>query len=329
MKQHLRHMNALRAFEAAGRLGRMTLAATELHVTPGAVSRQVRQLEEALGTVLFEGPKNRPTLTAAGKQLQPALSAAFLQIEHAVDAVRYPQDTTLDVSCLGTFTMRWLIPRLYDFHERRPGIHVRLNATDQSAALPAPRSDVAIGVTGGEKAGGKVGARANDAEVFLFDELLGPVLAPALARQWHIGAPADLANRAILQTRTRPNAWGMWCASVGAAVQAVPGTEFEHYYFTLEAAIGGLGLCIAPWHLVMDDVRAGRLVAPLGFQASGYRYVAWRSGAREAPARQFCDWLQGQALAMPQPAPWTAELRALKPASAPRSRPRPPARPAK
>ncbi|WP_042672657.1 LysR substrate-binding domain-containing protein [Variovorax sp. CF313] len=313
MKQHLRHMNALRAFEAAGRLGRMTLAADELHVTPGAISRQVRQLEDALGVVLFEGPKNRPVLTVAGKYLQPTLSAAFMQIEQAVDAMLERQHTTLDVSCLSTFTMRWLIPRLYDFHASQPDIGVRLKATDQSAATPVSRSDVAISVVQDED------EEATPADVFLFDELLGPVLAPGLADRLRLGEPADLENREILQTRTRRNAWSMWSASVGSAVRVLPGTEFEHYYFTLEAAIGGLGICIAPWHLVMDDVRAGRLTAPLGFHASGYRYVARRNGTRDEAARLFCDWLQAQAMAMPQPGPLGA--RAVRPASAPRSRP--------
>lgn len=310
-------MNALRAFEAAGRLGRMTLAADELHVTPGAISRQVRQLEDALGVALFEGPKNRPTLTAQGKRLQPSLSAAFMQIEQAVDAMLERQDATLDVSCLSTFTMRWLIPRLYDFHARQPDIGVRLKATDQSAAMPAARSDIAITVLENEGAA--------PADVFLFDELLGPVLAPNLARRLRLAEAADLENQEVLRTRTRRNAWSMWSASVGTAVRVLPGTEFEHYYFTLEAAIGGLGICIAPWHLVMDDVRAGRLSAPLGFHASGYRYVARRNGNRDDGAsRLFCDWLQAQAVAMPQPEP--ASAKTIKPASAPRSRPPSPAR---
>jgi DNA-binding transcriptional LysR family regulator len=211
-----------------------------------------------LGATLFDGPKNRPTLTAAGKQLQPALSAAFMQVEQAVDAMLERRHATLDVCCLSTFTMRWLIPRLCDFHARQPGIDVRLKATDQNAATPVSRSDVDI------------------------------------------------------------------------TVQALPGPEFEHYYFTLEAAIGGLGICIAPWHLVMDDVRAGRLVAPLGFCASGYRYVARRNGVREEASRLFCDWLQAQASAMPEPAQiGQISEPAVRPASAPRSRPRPPARRAK
>ncbi|XAH23529.1 LysR substrate-binding domain-containing protein [Xylophilus sp. GW821-FHT01B05] len=291
MKQHLRHMNALRAFEAAGRLGRMTAAAQELHVTPGAVSRQVRQLEEALGVTLFDGPKQRPQLTPAGRLLQPALSAAFGQIERAVDAVLRQQGATLDVSCLSTFTMRWLIPRLYAFHARHPQINVRLQSTDQGAEAPASRCDVAITV--------ETAAPSSGDGLPLFAEMLGPVLAPGLAAQLALGSPDDLDGLALLRTRTRSNAWAMWSAASGHTPRVLPGPEFAHYYFTLEAAVGGLGICIAPWHLVMDDLRSGRLVAPFGFCASGYHYVAKLQAPGDEAVRHFCAWLQEEAAAMP------------------------------
>ena len=83
---------------------------------------------------------------------------------------------------------------------------------------------------------------------------------------------------------------------------AQAGPEFEHYYFTLEAAVRGLGVAVAPWHLVMDDVQAGRLVAPLGFVASGYDYVVRRRTSGPLPRLDvFCAWLQAQALANPVP----------------------------
>ena len=116
MKRRLPPLNALRSFEAAARLGRMTAAAEELAVTPGAVSRQVRQLEQSLGMRLFEGSKNKPQLTAAARTLLPALSAALDQIEDAVRAASQEGRGTLDVLCFNTFTVKWLIPRLYDFH---------------------------------------------------------------------------------------------------------------------------------------------------------------------------------------------------------------------
>lgn len=121
MVRRLPSLNALRAFEAAGRHGRMSQAADELNVTHSAVSRQVQLLEEALGVSLFEGPRNALRLTEAGRTLVPGLTGAFDQIDTAVRLVADTEDGPLDVSCLGTFTMRWLIPRLHRFQVEYPG----------------------------------------------------------------------------------------------------------------------------------------------------------------------------------------------------------------
>lgn len=294
MRRRLPSLNALRAFEAAARLGRMTAAAEELAVTPGAISRQVRQLELGLGVRLFEGTKNKPELTAAARGLLPALSAALDQIEAAVRAVREEDRATLDVSCFSTFTVKWLIPRLYDFNALHPDIEIRLSAAEQVVASDGERYDLVITL--------ESALNADPATVLpLFPERLGPVLAPSLAARLALRHPADLPGKPLLHTRTRLNAWQMWGGALGCVLAAQPGPEFEHYYFTLEAAIGGLGICIAPWHLVIDDIRAGRLLAPLGFQDSGGQYVAKRRAQPNPRLDRFCDWLQQQARETPAP----------------------------
>lgn len=306
MSHRLPPLGALRAFEAAARLGRMTAAADELSVTPGAISRQVRQLEQHLGVPLFGGSKARPTLTPAAHVLQPVLTNAFAHIADAVREVSDPSRGPLDVACFSTFTVKWLIPRLFDFQAQHPGIEVRLRTTDAGAGAGHMHGDLAITA---EAASGRRDART---EQPLFPEHLGPVLSPELAQRVALHHPADLADPALaplcLHTRTRRNAWAMWGAAAGAdadaplapPAQAAP--EFEHYYFTLEAAVRGLGIAIAPWHLVMDDVSAGRLVAPLGFVPSGYDYVVRRRASGPLPRLDvFCGWLQAQARANPVP----------------------------
>lgn len=291
MKRHLPSLNALRAFEAAARLGRMTAAADELSVTPGAISRQVRQLETSLGLSLFEGSKNKPLLTRHGRALLPGLSAAFDQMESSLRAVTEQAQGTLDVYCLGSFSMRWLIPRLYRFNALHPGIEVRLSTSKPQAQPSEERYDVVIDVQ----------AQAVQTPTReLFAEYLGPVLAPALAATLQLGSTQDLAGLPLLRTKTRRNAWAMWCESVGMPALEATGAEFEHYYFNLEAALGGLGVCVTPWHLVADEVRAGRLLAPFGFQRSGYRYVV-RSRPRHQHAESFCQWLLQQVEQMPLP----------------------------
>ncbi|MBI1906945.1 MAG: LysR family transcriptional regulator [Rhodocyclales bacterium] len=295
MKRRLPPLNALRAFEAAARLGRMTAAADELAVTPGAISRQVRQLELALGVVLFEGSKHKPQLTVAAKTLLPVLSAALDQIETAVRGVREDDKGTLDVSCFSTFTARWLIPRLYQFNALHPDIEIRLSTAEPAAGIDRDRYDLVITVDCN-------GEADRSTMLPLFPERMGPVLAPSLATRIKVREPPDLDGKPLLHTSSRANAWQMWGESVGCPLALQGGQAFEHYYFTLEAAIGGLGICIAPWHLVIDDIRAGRLLAPLGFQESGYRYVAQRRRQTNRKLDRFCEWLKVQARETPAPA---------------------------
>lgn len=201
MKRRLPPLNALRAFEAAARLGRMTAAAEEMSVSPGAISRQVQQLERSLGLPLFEGSKHRPRLTDAGSKLLPVLSSAFQHIEDTVREISDGDRGPLDVDCFSTFTVKWLIPRLFDFSEQHPDIEIRLRSTGASSGQTP--CDLAITVDEAD--------HGDDARLLpLFNEWLGPVLAPSLARQLALKHPADLAGQVLLHTRTRRNAWDMW-----------------------------------------------------------------------------------------------------------------------
>jgi LysR family glycine cleavage system transcriptional activator len=294
MPRRLPSLNALQAFEAAGRHGRMTLAAHELSVTHGAVSRQVRHLEELLGVDLFDGPKHALRLTEAGCVLLGYLTSAFDTIDRGVQAVRAHDEALLDVSCPGTFMMRWLIPRLHRFRAGNEASEVRLRASDRPADFARENYTIAV----------RVIEQAPDRAIHvteLFPEDVGPVLSPRLARgksgkEWDAFREIQL-----LHTRTRPHAWAAWTASAGwDNVAGRPGTEFEHFYFMLEAATAGLGICIAPWPLVIDDLRSGRLVAPFGFRPSGQIYVAMRRNRRDPRAESFCAWLAAEARATPR-----------------------------
>jgi DNA-binding transcriptional LysR family regulator len=264
----------------------MTAAADELCVTHGAVSRQVRALQEELGVALFEGPKHALQLTPAGQALLPVLTQAFDQIATAVAALSRSKEQVLNVSCLSTFTMRWLIPRLHRFHDMHNVDDLRHGDTraGNAALTVAP----------------------------LFEEQLGLVLSPDLLRKLLRGTPAQqlklLRSCPRLQTRTRPLAWQDWAMACHAQLPAAPQQAFAHYSYTLEAALGGLGLCVAPWHLVAADVANGRLVAPLGFVCSGFHYSAQHHRDHRL-ASVFCQWLQQQVGAM-APAPHAGSLQA-------------------
>lgn len=302
MKRRSLPLQALRAFEAAGRLGRMTAAAEELCVTHGAVSRQVQHLEDVLGIPLFTGPRTRPYLTQAGRALLPQLTSALDQIENAVQAAMDVENDVLDVSCLSTLLMRWLIPRLHRFHSLHPGIDVRLRALDQGDEARNGRFDVAIVIDETSTSASTAGT----AEI-LFPEWLGPVATPELA-SLHAAAPGDLPPNRLLQTKTRPNGWTMWSMAVGVDLAPPSGAVFEHYYYTLEAATAGLGYCIAPWHLVMNDIQSGRLSAPFGFVESGFSYGVRRRLPPNAKIDQFCAWLASEVGTMPLPQPCFASV---------------------
>ncbi|KAA0701245.1 LysR family transcriptional regulator [Neorhizobium sp. P12A] len=294
MARRLPSLNALRAFEAAGRHGRMTLAAEELNVTHSAVSRQIQHLEEVLGVPLFEGPKNRQRLTEAGSVLLSGLNAAFDQMDMSVRSVADTEEGPLDVSCPGTFTMRWLIPRLYRFQAEYPNIEVRLTASPKPVDFARDGFDVAIRVgTAPWPEGAEV--------IALFPEQTGPVLAPSLAET----VATHFAGMPVLHTRTRLRAWGDWLARSGISVEGGGRVEYEHFYFMLEAAGAGLGVCVAPWPYVTDDIRFGRLIAPMGFLESGHEYVALRRARRNRKSVLFCEWLQkeAQTFALSHPAP--------------------------
>jgi LysR family glycine cleavage system transcriptional activator len=285
MARKLPSLNALRAFEAAGRHGRMTMAADELNVTHSAISRQVQLLEDGLGVPLFEGPKNRLRLTDAGKTLLAGLTSAFDQIDMSVRSVADAEDGALDVSCPGTFTMRWLIPRLYRFQADHPHIDVRLTASSRPVDFGRDGFDIAI----------RVGAAPwpEGADVIpLFPEQTGPVLSPAIAG----AADRGFAGIPVLHTRTRLRAWGDWLSRSDFAVDGGSRVEYEHFYFMLEAAGAGLGVCVAPWPYVTSDIALGRLVAPFGFLESGQEYVALRRSRRSRKSTLFCEWLRAEAL---------------------------------
>jgi LysR family transcriptional regulator, glycine cleavage system transcriptional activator len=287
MKRSYVPLNALRAFEASARHGRQLAAAEELGVTHGAISRQVRQLEEHLGVLLFEGSRHQPVLTAAGASLGLALTEAFNAIDAAVRATRGTQAGILDVACLSTFAMRWLIPRLYRFQALHPGIDVRLSTNERNIDYPQMRVDMSILVLDGH-------TKAHAGDVVLFRERVGVVLSPALVAAKSITALADLEGVTRLMTRTRPNAWSIWQEETGMASQGGVTSAYDHYSFAIEAAARS---SITRWKgttQAPSPLAAERLVAPFGFIETGYRYIVRRRRPDNALTTPFCEWLKNE-----------------------------------
>ena len=266
-RRRLPPLKALPAFEEAARHLSFSAAARELNLTHGAISRQMKSLETHLGVRLFRRLNRRVELTDAGAAFLPAARTALDVVE--ASAARLSAATRqgpLVVSCLPTFMMRWLIPRLYDFNARHPAIDVRLSAS--SAAVDFARQGVDVAIRIG------VGPWPDGIETHAFmNEEIGPVCSPALAERGKLRRPSDLGQHTLLHTETRADAWADWLArSKTTNIEAAKGQRFEHFYFLLEAAVAGLGIAVAPKPLVMEDLKLGRLVAPFGFVKSGRQY---------------------------------------------------------
>jgi len=295
MKRQLPPLNALRAFEVAARLQSFSAAAEVLHVTHGAISRQVRQLEEWLGLALFERQNRRVLLTEAGRGYLAALLPAFEQMEEATARLqRQPGPQVLRVNAPATFTLRWLIPRLSRFQMAHPQVEVRISTSNEAIDALGEPFDLVI-------RGGPQDWPGYQGWEFLVEQRL-PVCSPALLLRQPLLQPADLAQHTLLHTATLPEVWSDWLAAAGMTdLQPAQALRFNHFYLTLQAALDGLGVAMGPTVLVAEDIQAGRLVLPFTQPRLGdWRYFAYipLRNQDNAAARAFRDWLV--AVAKPQ-----------------------------
>ncbi len=286
MSNDLPPLPALRAFEAAARLGSVSRAADELHVTHGAVSRHVRTLEEALGTPLFARQGRGLVLTEAGERLREASGEAFGRLRDTWrDLRRRPGHAPLVLGCSGSLLARWVIPRLARLGEDLPRLTLHLSATEQPPGPDLGGLDVALLLASPPwPSGWRVLA--------LGPERIGPVMSPRMAGAEH--SVSNMARLPLLGTRSRPQAWPEWAQANGLAPDALQvANDFEHLLYLLEAAVAGLGVAIAPQPLVADDLASGRLIAPWGFVETSAQWVLCadaRNGDQRIDA--FADWLR-------------------------------------
>ena len=289
MSRELPPLNALRAFEAAARLQSVSQAAEELSVTHGAVSRQIRALEEQLGLALFVKDGRGVKLTDAGVRLRDAASDAFERLRGACAELRQRQDDAPFVlGCPGSLLARWFIPRLDRLNRELPELRLQLSASEGELDPRRPGVDATLCFA--------TPPWPADMQVHELDiERIGPVLSPRYAGYGRLkNAPAAaLLGEPLLHTVSRPQAWPQWAGAQGLEpARLQQGQGFEHLYYLLEAAAAGLGVAIAPQQLVADDLAAGRLLAPWGFVETPARLALWVPGrVPDGRAEQLAGWL--------------------------------------
>ena len=298
MKQRLPPLNALRAFEAAGRLGSFKEAAAQLHVTNGAISQQVRLLEAWLGAPLFERHNRRVVLTAEARAYLAQIGPLFEQLAQATASYGVPATVsrTLSVNASATFTLRWLVPRLEQFRSEHANIDVRVETSNEPVESIKETYDVII-------RGGPDTFYGYWMRPFLAEERL-PVCSPALLARLPLREPQDLQQHTLLHTTSLPRVWPDWLAKAQVYGLSPAATlTFDHFYLTLQAAIDGMGIAMGPTSLVADDLAAGRLVAPFNDPRLPSRsyctYVPDERSADEVVVL-FCSWLEREGKCRPQ-----------------------------
>lgn len=290
MSQDLPPLNALRAFEVASRLLSVSQAAVQLHVTHGAVSRQIRALEEHLGVAVFVKEGRGIKLTDAGARLRDASGEAFERIRTVCAELQQGRaEAPFVLACPGSLLARWFIPRLDRLNRELPELRLQLSASEGELDPRRPGVDATLWFA--------EPPWPADMQVFeLAKERIGPVLSPRYGRyaELHRAPVTALLAEPLLHTSSRPQAWPNWAASNdlgGGALRL--GQGFEHLYYLLEAAAAGLGVAIAPQQLVADDLAAGRLVAPWGFVVTPARLALWLPARRlDKRGQQLAEWLR-------------------------------------
>jgi len=285
-------LNGLRAFEAVARKGSIREAASELFVTPGAVSQQVKVLEEALGASLFRRHKRGLILTEQGAALYPVLTEAFQSMALAINRLRENErEGPLTVSVLSSFASKWLVPRLGRFRGIHPEIDVRISATNLLTDFGRDDVDMSIRLGQGEYPG----LRSD----FLLAEPLYPVCSPRLLeRDPPLRHPEDLRHFTLLHDEN-PMEWQMWLKAHGVeGIDATRGPVFNDASMVLQLAIDGQGVAMTRGELAEDDLEQGRLVKPFDLTIP-YRFAYWvvcpEASADRPKIVAFREWILAEA----------------------------------
>lgn len=283
-------LNPLRAFEAAGRLNNIRRAADELSVTPGAISRQVRTLEEALGVQLFHREPRSVVLTAEGEQYLNEISKHLEGIRSATQKITGGKSfDIIRIQAYTTFAMKWLIPRLSSFHEQNKQIEVRLTASLANVDFDRENIDGAVRLGDGEWPG-VISER-------LLDNVLLPVCSHSFKKSRSIKNLEDLRHQPLLHTLARPDDWNFWLTAAGLSdVPAYEGAKYASSALACQAALEGHGVAMAQEAIIADDLRSGRLVCPVSFKLDRkdftYYFIYPPNRLRNPAFRCFKDWLK-------------------------------------
>lgn len=295
MTEHLPPLNALRAFEVAGRHLNFTRAARELNVTPAAISHQIKTLENYLGVALFRRQARGLLLTEAGQQALPIMSDGFDRLAAAVATISQVETSQpLTITVQPSLAAKWLVPRIERFRTAHPDVDVRLDASERLVDFHS--EDVDIGIRHG--LGNYPGLHVEQLpaqEVF-------PVCSPTLITGQHpLRTPEDLRQHTLLHlywetlADTPVTDWRAWLATAHITdIDADAGPRFSHESMALQAAVEGHGVALVRTYIAADDLAAGRLVRPFAQtlpEEFGHYFICLPAVLQTPKVAAFRDWL--------------------------------------
>lgn len=270
MARNLPPLNAVKAFEAVARHLNFNKAAEELFVTQGAISRQIKILEEHYDVTLFHRRPRSIELTDAGNLLLPSVRAAFDELDTASRRLRgLEQNRVLTISSTPSFALKWLYPRLFRFNEIEPDIEVRTLNMVRSVDFSHEALDVAIRVGRPDRSGEPQfhmsppdalnGTRATR----LMEDRPVAVCSPVFFHHHRpFNSLADLDESFLIHMASRLDAWAHWYRDEGLPEPQTRKQIYGHFFLGIEAALRGLGIALVPIVHVRDDIAAGRLILP-------------------------------------------------------------------
>jgi LysR family transcriptional regulator, glycine cleavage system transcriptional activator len=292
MRRPMPPLNALKAFEATARHLSFTKAAAELHVTPAALSHQIRGLEDLLGLKLFFRRARAIELTDAARLIYPGIQTGFENLRQAVERLEpNRQDRVLVVSATPGLTAKWLAPKLYRFLARHPDIDTRISAGSSYVNFAADGVDVGVRLSAG-----------NHPDLYvekLSDEWLLPLCSPKLLNGVHpLRSPKDLVHFTLIQVDL-PGVvptWSDWFQMAGVdGIDSTRGLRLNVADHALDAASESAGVVLAYKLVASRDIGLGRLVIPFGpeipLPGRSYFFVCQKGHEKRAPVKAFRDWI--------------------------------------
>ena len=288
MSRQLPPLNALRAFEAAGRHQSFSRAAEELGVSHSSISRHVRGLEDRLGVQLFRDLPRGLALSVYGASYLAQVSPALDAIASATETLTEVPTGTVWVNSETLFATKFLVPRLGDFTARHPEIEIRLEASRHLADVARYEADLAIRFVRPQN--------SYPGSELLSDAPLRPYASPALLSA-PLGSPRDILSYPLLKDRIS-GTWNKWFALAGGVQpEEVPQFPWRmSSVLAVEAAVAGQGILLISDEVVSGEVAAGRLVrvSDVGFREGGYHLLLGEGVMRRKAVRVFRDWLMAQ-----------------------------------